>query len=81
MTYTADPKEGFKAEVVREPTNIVVKVPVQKPPQGQQAQQEYRQPAPRQQPAPQQYTQQASPSQYRQQQQPQARPDYNQYQQ
>ena len=24
VTYTADPKEGFKAEVVREPTNIVV---------------------------------------------------------
>ncbi|CAO1368066.1 unnamed protein product [Diamesa serratosioi] len=77
VTYTADPKEGFKAEVVREPTNIVVKVPVQKPPQGQEPQQEYRQPAGRQQQA-----QQAPPSQYRQQQQqPQARPEYNQYQQ
>ncbi|CAO1308725.1 unnamed protein product [Diamesa hyperborea] len=84
VTYTADPKEGFKAEVVREPTNIVVKVPEQKPPQGQQAQQEFRQPGPRQQPAPQQaqqqYTQQAQPSQYRQQ-QPQARQEYQQYQQ
>uniref|UniRef100_A0A1B0GJ05 Putative cyclin-dependent serine/threonine-protein kinase ddb g0272797/ddb g0274007 isoform x2 n=1 Tax=Lutzomyia longipalpis TaxID=7200 RepID=A0A1B0GJ05_LUTLO len=27
VTYTADPKEGFKAEVVREPTDIVVKTP------------------------------------------------------
>ncbi|XP_050431873.1 cuticle protein 19.8 [Adelges cooleyi] len=27
VTYTADPEEGFKAEVSREPTNIQVKVP------------------------------------------------------
>lgn len=27
VRYTADPKEGFKAEVVREPTDIVVKIP------------------------------------------------------
>ncbi|KAK5642164.1 hypothetical protein RI129_008331 [Pyrocoelia pectoralis] len=27
VTYTADPKEGFKAEVNRQPTNIVVKFP------------------------------------------------------
>lgn len=27
VKYTADPKEGFKAEVVREPTDIVVKIP------------------------------------------------------
>ncbi|KAK4876871.1 hypothetical protein RN001_009377 [Aquatica leii] len=27
VTYTADPKEGFKAEVNRQPTNIVVKIP------------------------------------------------------
>lgn len=31
VTYTADPKEGFKAEVVREPTDIVVKVPTPAP--------------------------------------------------
>lgn len=31
VTYTADPKEGFKAEVVREPTDIVVKVPTHAP--------------------------------------------------
>lgn len=31
VTYTADPKEGFKADVVREPTDIVVKIPA--PPQ------------------------------------------------
>ncbi|KAF5297863.1 hypothetical protein FQR65_LT09888 [Abscondita terminalis] len=27
VTYTADPKEGFKAEVNRQPTNIVIKIP------------------------------------------------------
>lgn len=78
VTYTADPKEGFKAEVVREPTDIVVKVPEQHPP-AEQAQQQYRQagPAPKQsQP---QYAQ-PSQQQYRPQQQ-QARPDYSQYQQ
>ncbi|XP_077285546.1 uncharacterized protein LOC143910823 [Arctopsyche grandis] len=31
VTYTADPKEGFKAEVVRKPTDIVVKVPTPAP--------------------------------------------------
>lgn len=31
VTYTADPKEGFKAEVKREPTDIVVKIPTQPP--------------------------------------------------
>lgn len=31
VTYTADPKEGFKADVVRQPTDIVVKVPTQAP--------------------------------------------------
>lgn len=31
VTYTADPKEGFKADVVREPTDIVVKVPTPGP--------------------------------------------------
>nr|CAI5860868.1 unnamed protein product [Callosobruchus analis] len=27
VQYTADPKEGFKAEVIRQPTDIVVKIP------------------------------------------------------
>ncbi|KAL0840629.1 hypothetical protein ABMA28_015828 [Loxostege sticticalis] len=61
VTYTADPKEGFRAEVSRQPTDIVVKIPTPKPqlqqpqvvhqaqPQHQQA---YRQ---QQQQAPQQY--------------------------
>lgn len=77
VTYTADPKEGFKAEVVREPTDIVIKVPKQP------EQVPYRHPGPV---AKQQYEQpqQAQPSQqqYRpQQQQHQARPEYAQYQQ
>ena len=38
VKYTADPKEGFKAEVVREPTDIVVKIP----PPHQERQQETR---------------------------------------
>ncbi|KAK6620558.1 hypothetical protein RUM43_010850 [Polyplax serrata] len=33
VTYTADPVEGFKAHVSREPTNIVVKVPTPQPQQ------------------------------------------------
>lgn len=33
VKYTADPKEGFKAEVIREPTDIVVKIPTQAPQQ------------------------------------------------
>jgi len=33
VKYTADPKEGFKAEVIREPTDIVVKVPTPAPQQ------------------------------------------------
>lgn len=32
VKYTADPKEGFKAEVIREPTDIVVKIPTPPPP-------------------------------------------------
>lgn len=79
VSYTADPKEGFKAEVVREPTDIVVKTP---PPQTaeqlakyQQAQYRPAAPAPKQsQP---QYVQ--SQPQYRGQQQ--QRPDYSQYEQ
>ncbi|XP_046392324.1 cuticle protein 19.8 [Ischnura elegans] len=31
VTYTADPLQGFKAEVVREPTDIVVKLPTPAP--------------------------------------------------
>ncbi|XP_073838097.1 cuticular protein 66D [Musca autumnalis] len=31
VKYTADPKEGFKAEVIREPTDIVVKIPTPAP--------------------------------------------------
>lgn len=69
VNYIADPKEGFKAEVVREPTDIVVKVPVQKP-DYQEPKQSFKQAAPQPQ------------HQYRQQQQQhQARPDYSQYEQ
>lgn len=65
VNYVADPKEGFKAEVVREPTDIVVKIPPPRPqdqeakPYKQTPPQQYRQPQP----------------------QHQARPDYSQYQQ
>lgn len=31
VTYTADPKEGFKAQVERKPTDIVVKIPTPAP--------------------------------------------------
>ncbi|XP_023179357.2 alpha-protein kinase 1 [Drosophila hydei] len=47
VKYTADPKEGFKAEVIREPTDIVVKIPTPPPPTqllragGHKAPQEY----------------------------------------
>lgn len=76
VSYTADPKEGFKAEVVREPTDIVVKVPTQPPPTQQSQQQLFRQAAPA---AKQQQQYVPSQQQYRAQQQ--ARPDYAQYQQ
>lgn len=85
VTYTADPKEGFKAEVVREPTDIVVKTPTQAPPtEHQQQQQLFRQaPQPKQQQQP-----QYAPSQHQQyqqqrgqHQQQQARPEYAQYEQ
>jgi outer membrane biosynthesis protein TonB len=84
VSYTADPKEGFKAEVVREPTDIVIKVPTPAPAtqQQHQPQQIYRQnPQPKQQQQqqyaqqPQQYAQQPQ-QQYRQ----QARPEYYQQQ-
>ncbi|CAH2269099.1 cuticle protein 19.8 [Pararge aegeria] len=64
VTYTADPKEGFKAEVSRQPTDIVVKFPTPKPqlaqpqiPQQQQAHQPQLQQ--------QQRPQQANPQYYR----------------
>ncbi|XP_017863915.1 PREDICTED: cuticle protein 21 [Drosophila arizonae] len=47
VKYTADPKEGFKAEVIREPTDIVVKIPTPPPATqllragGHKAQQDY----------------------------------------
>lgn len=60
VTYTADPKEGFKADVVREPTDIVVKIPTPAPenslsklsrpqPHFLPQQSQYRQPSARQQ--------------------------------
>lgn len=73
VTYTADPKEGFKAEVVREPTDIVVKVPTQPPP----TKQAYKQQAQPQYAPSQHHQQQQQPQQYRQ----QARPEYSQYEQ
>ncbi|XP_017042666.1 myb-like protein Q [Drosophila ficusphila] len=75
VKYTADPKEGFKAEVIREPTDIVVKIPTPPPVTqllragGHKAQQEYSSG-----PSKQQY--QHQPHQHQHQQQPQ----YHQYQ-
>ncbi|XP_070494770.1 cuticle protein 21 [Chironomus tepperi] len=67
VTYTADPKEGFKAEVVREPTDIVIKVPTPAPQtQQQQHGQLFRSNQPKPQQQQQQYDQQP-PQQYRQQ--------------
>ncbi|KAG5868351.1 hypothetical protein JTB14_023137 [Gonioctena quinquepunctata] len=52
VSYTADPKEGFKAEVTRQPTDIVVKVPKPDPQYQniprQQQQQQYIQEVPTQ---------------------------------
>lgn len=39
VTYTADPEQGFKAEVSREPTNIQVKIPTPAPQPAAPAQQ------------------------------------------
>jgi hypothetical protein len=74
VSYTADPKEGFKAEVVREPTDIVIKVPTPAPQTQQPQGQIFRQAQPKPQQQQQQYVQQPQ-QQYRQQ---QARPDYYQ---
>ncbi|XP_055382580.1 alpha-protein kinase 1 isoform X1 [Condylostylus longicornis] len=72
VKYTADPKEGFKAEVIREPTDIVIKIPTPPP------QQLLRQPV---QAGPSQH--QHSQPQYQQykQQQQQQQPQYQQYHQ
>ncbi|XP_055534218.1 putative mediator of RNA polymerase II transcription subunit 26 isoform X1 [Wyeomyia smithii] len=42
VTYTADPKEGFRAEVSRQPTDIVVKIPKPNPEYQQQQIQQHR---------------------------------------
>lgn len=77
VSYTADPKEGFKAEVVREPTDIVIKIPTPAPQTQQHQGQIFRQnQAKPQQPQQQQQYVQQPQQQYRQQQQ--ARPDYYQ---
>ncbi|XP_063360866.1 cuticle protein 19.8 [Cydia amplana] len=61
VTYTADPKEGFKAEVSRQPTDIVVKIPTPKPqlqslqPQPQHQHQQHQQQHQQQQQQPQYY--------------------------
>ncbi|XP_016933582.1 putative uncharacterized protein DDB_G0291608 [Drosophila suzukii] len=71
VKYTADPKEGFKAEVIREPTDIVVKIPTPPPPTqllragGHKAQQEYS----------------SGPSKQQYQHQQQQQPQYHQYHQ
>ncbi|KAJ4441144.1 hypothetical protein ANN_10994, partial [Periplaneta americana] len=51
VKYTADPLEGFKAQVTREPTNIVVKIPTP-PPQQEQVQEPQQYVAARPAPAP-----------------------------
>ncbi|XP_073951056.1 uncharacterized protein isoform X2 [Choristoneura fumiferana] len=55
VTYTADPKEGFKAEVSRQPTDIVVKIPTPKPQALQPQAHQQAQPQHSQQQAPQYY--------------------------
>ncbi|GFG29948.1 hypothetical protein Cfor_05464 [Coptotermes formosanus] len=49
VKYTADPIEGFKAQVTREPTDIVVKIPTP-PPAQEQVQQYVARPVPARQP-------------------------------
>ncbi|XP_028171536.1 activating signal cointegrator 1 complex subunit 2 homolog isoform X2 [Ostrinia furnacalis] len=70
VTYTADPKEGFRAEVSRQPTDIVVKIPTPKPQfqQPQVHQPQVHQPQPQHQPQ-QAHRQQAPPQYYRYEQQ------------
>ncbi|KAH8360424.1 hypothetical protein KR200_004240 [Drosophila serrata] len=70
VKYTADPKEGFKAEVIREPTDIVVKIPTPPPPTqllragGHKSQQEYSSGSSKQQYQHQQHQQQPQYHQY-----------------
>uniref|UniRef100_A0A182X8P0 Cuticular protein RR family n=1 Tax=Anopheles quadriannulatus TaxID=34691 RepID=A0A182X8P0_ANOQN len=74
VTYTADPKEGFKAEVSRQPTDIVVKIPTPAP----QSQHDRFASQPQSAGA---YRVQQQPQQQQQQAQPRPRPqEYSQYQ-
>lgn len=68
VKYTADPKEGFKAEVVREPTDIVVKIP---PPHQEQQRVEQQQQRHQNHQYPASYKQQQASQQAQQQRQPQ----------
>ncbi|XP_026848800.1 putative mediator of RNA polymerase II transcription subunit 26 [Drosophila persimilis] len=76
VKYTADPKEGFKAEVIREPTDIVVKIPTPPPATqllragGHKGQQEYS-------PS---HSHSHSPGKQQYQHQQQQQPQYHQYQ-
>lgn len=70
VTYTADPKEGFKAQVERKPTDIVVKIPTPAP-QLQESPIRHQQAA--------QYLEASSPVHRQQQQQVQQQPQQQQY--
>ncbi|XP_030572573.1 putative cyclin-dependent serine/threonine-protein kinase DDB_G0272797/DDB_G0274007 [Drosophila novamexicana] len=72
VKYTADPKEGFKAEVIREPTDIVVKIPTPPPPTQLLRSGLHK--------APQEYSQAKQQYQHQQHQQQQQQPQYHQYQ-
>ncbi|XP_031633338.1 myb-like protein AA [Contarinia nasturtii] len=87
VTYTADPKEGFKADVVRQPTDIVVKVPTPAPensigklsrpqPHFLPQQSQYRQQAQRQQQQQQQHQQHQQQQQQQIRQPIQVQPEY-----
>uniref|UniRef100_T1DMX3 Putative cuticular protein 135 rr-2 family n=1 Tax=Anopheles aquasalis TaxID=42839 RepID=T1DMX3_ANOAQ len=75
VTYTADPKEGFKAEVSRQPTDIVVKIPTPAPQSSQH--ERFAQPSQSQQNGG--YRLQQQPQQQQQQQRPRPQ-EYSQYQ-
>jgi len=69
VKYTAHPKDGFKAEVIREPTDIVIKMPEQvRQNQEQLLQQQRREPAFHQQPQQHQQPQRVQHQQLQQQQ-------------
>ncbi|XP_022113262.1 cuticle protein 19.8 isoform X2 [Pieris rapae] len=82
VTYTADPKEGFKAEVSRKPTDIVIKFPTPKPQtqevQPPQKQQQYV-PQQQQQYVPQQQQQYVPQQQQQAHQQQRPQPQQQQY--